>query len=190
MKELRDAHHERMSALHVSRIGGGVSCLADVTELSDTSRSLSLHCNNVRSLAGLNRFTALESVVASNNLISHLGALGGLTGLTSLKLSSNLLTDIDAIRALDNLQCLDVSYNRLDQLQAFKGKDGVNCLPKLRNLDVSHNHIDMLEELHCLTGISNLQQLCFEGQEFDPSYAPDIRAIKAAVAAAFPQVSA
>ena len=178
-----------MSRPHVSRIGQDLCSLDEVPELGHSSRSLSLHCNRLKNLAGLGKCAALESVVASSNQISALGCLSSLQRLTSLNLSSNLLADISELTVLGKLERLDVSFNRLSGLQ-FLGEGSRPCrLVSLRRLVISHNCLHLLAELKHLTQLTRLTELSVCPQETMRHGADPAAAVRASVCAALPQVT-
>lgn len=175
-----------MSRLHVSRINEGLRQLEDVTDVSSRTRSLSLHCNNLRTLSGLEKFTSLRDVVVSNNCLIWLGSLRGLSQLTRLNLSSNNLHDVHQISSLINLQTLDLSRNELQSLHDFAGDGHLCCLSKL---DISHNCIDLVPQLGCLVHLLGLKQLNAHSQHIWGRNCADSRGSDSAAMQALPKAS-
>lgn len=174
-----------MPALHVSHIDKGITSLAELDDLSEKTRSVSLHCNMLRSLSGLHRFVNLQEVVASNNYLTSLGSLTGLNSLTSLNVSSNQLESISEICCLRELRTLNLAYNNISKLQPF-AVQGSLC--KLQKLDVSSNKLNLLSQLSCLAHLHRLEDLGVEGQVPQDGMIADFRAVQAAIIAALPQV--
>lgn len=77
---------------------------------------------NITNLDGLQYFTSLEVLYASDNKIKHLEALSGLVNLFALDLSDNRIVDITPLTLLTNLLFVDLYGNpdlkNVDALEA------------------------------------------------------------------------
>ena len=96
---------------------------------------ISIDSSDVRSLSGIEEFTALTSLTCRNNSLETID-VSGLSGLVSLDCSYNALTELD-IASLDKLVYLNCSHNLLT------GLDATGC-KALLTLDCSNNSLETL----------------------------------------------
>lgn len=117
-----------------------------------------LECNrdNISSLAGLEAFTELQSLLLFSNNITDISPLSGLTKLLLLDLGANAIADHKPLASLTDLKILGLSGTNLDNLDILSGHtdleilflvnnslsslDGIERLTSLKNLNLAYNN--------------------------------------------------
>ena len=97
----------------------------------------------------IGELTNLQKLTLKCNQITKIEGLDKLTKLQELDLAYNLyITEIKGLNKLTNLQVLNLDYNKITETQ------GLNKLTNLRELDLEGNYITEIEGLE---GLTNLQ---------------------------------
>uniref|UniRef100_A0AAQ4NQF4 Leucine rich melanocyte differentiation associated n=1 Tax=Gasterosteus aculeatus aculeatus TaxID=481459 RepID=A0AAQ4NQF4_GASAC len=151
------ARNESLVALNGTQISYIGHDGTDIPEfLGDTyghfARRLDLSFNLLRSLAGLEMFTALEELIVDNNLLGNDLLLPRLPNLHTLTLNKNKLTDIEDL--LEHLADVTPSLVYLSLLgneacpnqlvSPDKDEDDYQRYSHLRRLDLKVNHCPTL----------------------------------------------
>ncbi len=123
---------------------------ADVKTLS----SISGKGKAVRSLAGLEKCSALALLELTGGEIADLSPIKDLTNIQSLTLAHNKIKDISALAGLTNLQYLDLTGNEVSDLRPLAN------LKSLNSLYLSSNKI---ADLSPLAGLERVWSLYLDG---------------------------
>jgi internalin A len=113
--------------------------------------------NQIKSLAGLEGLTKLETLDLGGNAIESIEALKGLDFLRVLRLQGNEISDLTALGELKALSDLSVGSNKLTDVKplakvetleylnlsgnALESLEGLESLPKLRVLNFGFNKV-------------------------------------------------
>lgn len=89
--------------------------------------------NAISDISGIEKFTNLTKLNASNNKISDISALKGLTNLTELYLNYNNISDISSLKELTNLTRLALGNNKISDISTLKGLTNLSELNLMRN---------------------------------------------------------
>lgn len=120
-----------------------VESLAGLEKFEDLT-TLMVQGNGVTDLTPLQSCTKLETLDASENKLSSLVGLGSQPGLRKLYLSHNQLRDIYPLAACTALEELDLSYNNLDYLTHL------TACTSLRTLNLTGNPALTAEQIRTL----------------------------------------
>ena len=119
---------------HLDCIDEGIESIAGI-ELFTALETLSLWENDIRDVSALSGLTQLRWLELGNNVISDIAPLSTLTGLERLGLSDNRLSDITAVQSMAGLEWLNLDNNRLSDVSAL------GPLEQLTWLTIEHNGI-------------------------------------------------
>ena len=119
---------------HLDCIDEGIESIAGI-ELFTALETLSLWENDIRDVSALSGLTQLRWLELGNNAISDIAPLSTLTGLERLGLSDNRLSDITSVQSMAGLEWLNLDNNRLSDVSAL------GPLEQLTWLTVEHNGI-------------------------------------------------
>ena len=119
-----------------------------------TLSSISGKGKAVRSLAGLEKCSALALLELTDGEITDLTPIKALTNIQSLTLARNKIKDISALAGLTNLQYLDLTGNEVSDLRPLTN------LKSLNSLYLSSNKI---ADLTPLTGLERVWSLYLDG---------------------------
>lgn len=108
----------------------------------------------IEDISGLDKFTALKTLVLSDNKISDLAPISGLTGLEALDLYGNEISDVSQLKALTALRSLSLLDNSISDLEPLRG------MSELRELHLSFNEISDIEPL---VSLQKLEELDLDG---------------------------
>lgn len=97
-----------------------------------------MNVNQVSSLEGLEKCTALHTLSLRDNAIQHLGGLAALPNLQVLSLDINSITSLQGLGSCHGVRQLSVCSNRLASLS------GLEALASLERLSASANQITSL----------------------------------------------
>lgn len=154
--------------MFVSRIGEGLTSLAQVPELVDgrgdagvAARlvSLNLHGNVLPRTVGLSHLSRLAVLNLSSNCVSSLEGLGGLTSLTSLNIASNRLSSLRGLAGLSGLVQLNAAYNAITCISGVAEIAPGGGGSALASLNLAHNALASLQALAPLAGCLALRTL-------------------------------
>ncbi|MBM3728953.1 MAG: leucine-rich repeat domain-containing protein [Acidobacteria bacterium] len=97
---------------------------------ADDVKSIStvLARKGVKSLAGLEKCTAIASVEITDGEVADLAPLKGLTNIQFLRLANNRITDLAPLAALTGLQYLDITNNQVSSLEPLAKITTMNTL--------------------------------------------------------------
>ena len=104
----------------------------------------------IRSLAGLEHATNLQTLYLGDNSISDISALSNLTNLTFLSLDENSISDISALSNLTNLTFLSLDENSISDISA---------LSNLTNLTKLYLYRTSISDISALSNLTNLTEL-------------------------------
>jgi hypothetical protein len=148
---------------HLDCIDEGVKSLAGIEYYTELE-TISLWENDIQSLNGLEDLTKLRWLEIGNNEILDLEPISELTGLTRLGVSSNEISDLSPLSELINLQWLNLDDNEISDATALESLD------QLTWLTIEHNRI---ESASALSGIgSNDIDVYHQHQADGPSGPP------------------
>jgi internalin A len=108
---------------------------------------------NVNSLAGLENFKSLKSLVLSNNAVTSLEELKDLSALEVLDLYSNGVSDLSPLKNHTRLRSIDLIRNNISDISALGSCTG------LEDLELSFNSIS---DISALAGCTSLRELALD----------------------------
>ena len=111
---------------------------------------LSLYGNQLTSVKGLEKLTALKNLNLSNNKLTDVKGLEKLTQLKELVLYGNKLTDVKGLEKLTKLEELFLVNNKLTDVK------GLEKLTQLRELYLEGNKLTNVKSLEKLTQLKTL----------------------------------
>ncbi|XP_061879783.1 leucine-rich repeat and coiled-coil domain-containing protein 1 isoform X2 [Entelurus aequoreus] len=175
-----------MEEKEISFIDQNISSLL-VVPLHPSVTSLTLHCNNIPRIEGLNSAWLLRHLDLSSNCISKIEGLSTLTSLRTLNLSCNTIKKVEGLNGLVRLTRLDLSFNQINDLTGLLHLHGPGS--KLKYLSLYSNHLGSIDHLlQCLLGLRALGEVLLsrDGKDNPLCRAPGYREI---VMRSLPQVS-
>jgi Leucine-rich repeat (LRR) protein len=107
----------------VTLMCAGLSSLAEIPVESARSmtdaHTVNLHCNKLKSLAGMHSIISITSLNLSSNefTTANLAELCLLPNLTVLDLAGNFIESLELFPFLPSLHTLSVAYNRIKNLE-------------------------------------------------------------------------
>ena len=124
-------------------------------------KELQLKDKGITKTAGLEKFTSLETLNISNNMIDGLTNISKITSLKNLKIENSELKNIKELNSLTNLETLDLSINNLYDDPAKPAKEDsilyqIKDLKKLKSLTMTANYIKYVEVLEAFTELTYL----------------------------------
>ncbi len=114
-------------------------------------KQLSLDCNQISKLEGLDKLVNLTQLWLDSNKISKIEGLDRLVNLTQLSLSSNQISKIEGLDKLVNLTLLILSSNQISKIK------GLDKLVNLTLLWLDSNKISKIEGLDKLVNLTLLR---------------------------------
>ena len=140
----------------------GLDALAAVRE--GALAELNVACNDLTSLAALNRFQQLRKIIATGNRLQiGSGLVLRLPRLQEIDLSHNSLTAVPPLDVLPQLQVLRLAGNKISS-----NWTELRCCPTLREIDISRNRLqwppgsdEFNEALQVLPSLRRLRELKF-----------------------------
>ena len=143
-------HNNEVIELEINRssfkmVDVDLKLIGELTNL----QKLTLECNQITKIEGLDKLTKLQELDLAYNLyITEIKGLNKLTNLQVLNLDYNKITEIKGLNKLTNLEILNLDYNKITETQ------GLDKLTNLRELDLEGNYITEIEGLE---GLNNLK---------------------------------
>lgn len=142
---------------------------------SSDADSITAVAAKVTSLAGLEEFKALKTLVLTNNSVSDLAPLKDLSALEALDLYGNQVSDLSPLAGHTKLRTADLMRNRISDISAlgsctglrelhlsFNSVSDVSALAacvQLTTLDLDGNKIS---DVSALAGLKNLTELSLD----------------------------
>ncbi|XP_061777067.1 leucine-rich repeat and coiled-coil domain-containing protein 1 isoform X2 [Nerophis ophidion] len=146
-----------MEEKEISFIDQNISSLL-VVPLHPCVTSLTLHCNNIPRIEGLNSAWLLRHLDLSSNCISKIEGLSALTSLRTLNLSCNTIKKVEGLDGLVRLTRLDLSFNQINDLTGLLRLHGPGS--KLKYLSLHSNQLGSIDHLlQCLLGLRTLTEV-------------------------------
>jgi hypothetical protein len=110
-------------------LGQALRSLAPLPAMLDAPlERLDLRGTEVEALTGLEPFSRLERVTASENLLRDLSALASAAGLERLSAADNQIEDLSPLRALTALEELFVPGNQIESLEPLAGLSSLRAV--------------------------------------------------------------
>lgn len=104
----------------------------------------------VSDLNGLEKFTALKSLLLTNNSVSSIEPIKDIMTLEELDLYANNVSDLSPLKNHSSLRILDLSRNQIGDISALSTCTG------LEELHLSYNSISGITALSSCTGLTEL----------------------------------
>jgi len=139
LKNCAITHSELISSIKI----GSTEYMSDETEISASAVGLS-------SLAGLEDFTKLKTLILASNSISDLRPLSDLRELEVLDLYRNNVRDLSPLSGHTKLRSLNLSGNSISDISPLSGCTG------LTDLQLSFNSISSISALASLSSLREL----------------------------------
>lgn len=154
----------KSDATEISAVSGGISDLSGLEKFT-ALKSLLLTNNSITDISPLKELKELEELSLYGNRVSDISPLTGHSALKSLDLMNNNLTDVSALASCTGLTTLHLSYNSIEKV------DALAACTALTELSLDAN---LVESISALASLRELRQLSLENNfisDLSPLYA-------------------